>query len=287
MRLNAILLAGLLAVACTTGRWEHKDTYTDAFRLADKARPVLSFDGDSTYTISSWYGVPGFDVQFVLDAIDDSTTIDIKGDYEYRNGFYFVPTGLEETPTAGISPGLFEPNHTILSGFYGDADAGRLWSYVYLYDKDMTWVGGHYYFLHWGKAPEQPVWTVEGKCTLPGDPAGRNGRLEAYADGHYTIRDWYGVEKYDLDFAVNPDGGIKMLDWYAAEEDGSVWVQARRSDLGDPLVPQAEPNGALEMAEAEQGAGPAHGRLHFAMTIHDLEDNPIEDAMRPEFVFEW
>lgn len=290
------LLALTLAVmtACGTDSWIHEDTYTDAFRLSSEARPVLSFDGDSVYTISNWYGVPGYDVRFVLDSIDDSTTIDIIGIDDYSNGFYYVETGLEDTPIAGISPGLFEPNHTILSGFNGDSDKGVLWSYVYLYDSSRKWVGGHYYYLYWGEAPAEPVWTVSGTCTLPGDPQGREGVLKAYADGHYTIPDWYGVEKYDLDFSVLPDGGIRMLDYYAEEEDGSVWVQARRQDLGDPLVPQRHSNGGLELLGAESGsapadgqAAPAHGRIHFAMTVHDLDDNPVSDPERPEFVFEW
>ena len=283
----AILLALAAIAACRNASWENRDTYTDAFMLSSEARPSLSFDGDSVYTIHDWYGVPGYDVDFVLSSIEDSTTIDILGAGDCINGFYYVPTGLEEAPTAGISPGLFDPNHTILSGFYGDSETGRLWSYVYLYDSERHWVGGHYYTLQWGEAPAKPVWTAEGECTLPGDPEGRRGVLEAYADGTYKIRDWYGVPKYDLDFAIRPDGGVQMLDYYAEEEDGSVWVQARRQDLGDPLIPQREPNGGLELSETLVDGAPEHGRLHFALTIHDLGDRPLESQSAPEFVFEW
>lgn len=278
-------MASLLAASCSGGGWTHKDTYTDAFRMSEQSRPQISYDGDSVYTIKDWYGVPGYDVQFVLKEIQDSTTIDIIGDHRYNNGFYYVDTGLEDLPVAGISPGVFEPNNTILSGFNGDKDKGLVWSYVYLYDRNEKWVGGHYYFLWWGEAPADPVWTVEGFCTLPGDPAGRKGVLKAYADGHYTIPDWYGVEKYNLDFAVRPDGGIQMLDWYA-EENGGVFVQARRSDLGDPLVPQSDfaPNGGLELGETGTDGAPVHGRLHFEALMYDVDDNPMETS---EFVFEW
>lgn len=286
-KISALLVFLAAAAGCSTKGWEHKDTYADAFKLSNKARPVLSFDGDSIYTIKNWYGVPGYDVQFVLDCMDDSTMIDIVGIDDYSNGFYYLETGLEDAPIAGISPGLFEPNHTLLSGFYGDEKAGRVWSYVYLYTRDRKWLGGHYYYLYWGEAPAEPAWTVEGVCTLPGDPEGRKGVLKAYADGHFSIPDWYGVEKYDLDFAVNPEGGITMLDYYAVEADGSVWVQARRQDLGDPLVPQASSNGGLELSENMIDGAPAHGKLHFSMSITDLEENPIIDEGRPEFIFEW
>ena len=95
------------------------------------------------------------------------------------------------------------------------------------------------------------------------------------------------MPKYDLDFAIRPDGGVQMLDYYAEEADGSVWVQARRQDLGDPLIPQREPNGGLELSETLVDGAPEHGRLHFALTIHDLGDRPLESQSAPEFVFEW
>lgn len=322
----------LTALASCSRAWENTETFTDAFMLAEQARPTLSYDGKEVYTINDWYGVPGYDVRFVLKELEDSTTIDILGADSYDNGFYYVRTGLKEAPVAGISPGIFEPNHTILSGFSGNDRTGRLWSYVYLYDDAKRWIGGHYYRLFWGEAPESPRWTVEGFSTLPGDPAGRKAVLEAYAGCRYRIRDWYGVEKYDLDFAIREDGGVEILDYYAVE-DGSVWVQARRSDLGDPLIPQRGINGGLELegcgicderlsggsscsgdcgshgsshsgASSCSGAdckkrnpakhlcdgacsrGPVHGRLHFRMTIHDLEDKPLTDQGE-EFVFEW
>ncbi|MCQ2159664.1 MAG: hypothetical protein MJY97_01065 [Bacteroidales bacterium] len=287
MRFRHIIIAAFLSASCTANTaWTSRETHVDAFRLSDQAVPTLSFDGDSTYTIKDWYGVPGYDVDFVLSSIEDSTVIDILGAHYYDNGFYYVDTGLEDCPTAGISPGLFEPNHTILSGFNGDKDSGRVWSYVYLYDKDMKWVGGHYYILDWGKAPDKPLWTAEGECTMPGDPKGMHNTLEAYADGRYVIRNWYGVDKYNLDFAIGEDGGVRMLDYYA-EQDGGVFVQCRRSDIGDPLIPQDRPNGGLELGELDEEGRPVHGRLHFTMTMFDKDDNPMDDPDRPEFIFVW
>lgn len=283
-----MIITALLAAACCAngGKWEHSDTYVDAFRFSDETVPTISFDGDSVYTIKDWYGVPGYDIQFVLQTMDDSTMIDIIGVDDYRNGFYFVETGLPEAPVAGISPGLFEPNHTLLSGFYGDGKAGRVWSYVYLYDQNNKWIGGHYYILHWGEPPMAPIWTVEGESVLPGDPAGKHSTLAAFPDGHYTIYDWYGVEKYNLDFAVNEDGGIRMLDYYA-EENGGVFVQARRSDIGDPLIPQDRANGGLELDENTSNGAPVHGRLHFSVIMYGVDEQPMADEQEQEFIFEW
>lgn len=287
MKRSYLLLTALLAVACSNGAWEHKDTYVDAFKLSDQVTPTLCFDGDSTYTIKDWYGVPGYDVQFRLKEEQDSMTIYVFGDLSHDQTFYYFETGLEDYPIGSISPGVFEPNNTLCSGFWGDEKKGRVWSYVYLYDINKKWLGGHLYTLYWGEAPAQPIWSVEGKSVNPGLPEGISTRLDAYADGKYIIRDWYGIEKYDLEFSVLPDGGIKMLDYYASEADGSVWVQARRSDLGDPLIPQAEPNGAFELSQSVDGKAPEHGRLHFDMHITDANDQPIEDSERPEYVFEW
>ena len=92
----------------------------------------------------------------------------------------------------------------------------------------------------------------------------------------------YGVEKYDLEFRLRPDGGIELLDYYWTTETGERFVQCRREDIGYAAIPQQadQPNGGLE--------GDAHsGRLHFRMTAHQNDDQPIADPAHPEFVFEW
>ena len=142
--------------------------------------------------------------------------------------------------------------------------------------------GGHLYTLMWGEAPAKPIWSVQGHSTLVGNVPGLTSTLEAYADGRYILRDWYGVEKYDLEFRLRLDGGIELLDYYWTTETGERFVQCRREDIGYAAIPQQadQPNGGLE--------GDAHsGRLHFRMTAHQNDDQPIADPAHPEFVFEW
>lgn len=107
-------------------------------------------------------------------------------------------------------------------------------------------------------------------------------RIECRHDSLYTLRDWYGVEKYDLEFRLRPDGGIELLDYYWTTEEGECFVQCRREDIGYAAIPQRadQPNGGLE-------GNAQSGRLHFRMTAHQNDDQPIEDPAHPEFIFEW
>ncbi|MCQ2133706.1 MAG: peptidylprolyl isomerase [Bacteroidales bacterium] len=279
-------IISLLTIACATGPWEHRDTYADAFRLSPESRPVLRYEGDSTYLIKDWYGVPGYDVRFRVTMIEDSTCFIVMDADSFANNFYWVKTGLEDLPIAAITPLVFVPNHTFCSGFWGDRNSGRVWSYVYLYGHDRKWKGGHYYNLYWGEAPEAPLWTVTGKSVTPGDPKGQWTTMDAFSGNRFRIHNWYGVDHYDLDFRIREDGGVEMLDGYAWEED-RVLVQARRSDLGDPQIRQGEkPNGALTLTCGEGGAAPVAGRLEFDMLITDLEDRIMEDVPG-QYVFEW
>ena len=123
---------------------------------------------------------------------------------------------------------------------------------------------------------------MQGHSTLVGNVPGLTSTLEAYADGRYILRDWYGVEKYDLEFRLRPDGGIELLDYYWTTETGERFVQCRREDIGYAAIPQStdQPNGGLE-GDAQSG------KLHFRMTAHQNDDQPIADPAHPEFIFEW
>ncbi|MGN0048912.1 MAG: hypothetical protein ACI37U_08500 [Bacteroides sp.] len=276
----------LLAVHAAFGQqggesWQQKALYVDAFRLSNQVTPRLICSGDSLYTICDWYGVKGYDVSFRLTAVGDSTTIEVVGADAYRSGYYYVKTGLEEYPIATIYPGLFVETNTICSGFWGGRPKGKVWAYTYLYSSDKVWKGGHLYTLMWGEAPAPPVWKVRGRSTLVGGVPGLESTLEAYADGRYILRDWYGVEKYDLEFRLRPDGGIDIVDYYWVEN-GCRLVQCRRDDIGYAAIPQQPEtvNGGLE-GDAQGG------RLHFFMTAFDNEDRAIPDEAHPEYIFEW
>ena len=244
--------------------------------------PFIECRHDSLYTIRHWYGISGHDVSFVLRTVTDSTLIEVVEADSVKGNYFYVSTGLPQLPTATIYPRPFVETNTLCSGFYGDRQKGRVWAYTYLYTPDGQWDGGHLYTFMWGEAPAKPIWSVQGHSTLVGNVPGLTSTLEAYADGRYILRDWYGVEKYDLEFRLRPDGGIELLDYYWTTETGERFVQCRREDIGYAAIPQLadQPNGGLE-GDARSG------RLHFRMTAHQNDDQPITDPAHPEFIFEW
>ena len=281
MILLGLLSCLLMAFMPYTQAQEAKPAYVDAYRLGTEAVPHIRQENDSVYVIQDWYGMKGYDLRFVVTSYGDSTIIDLPDAGPLSDHyFYYVETGLPDLPIAGVSPGYFEPSETILSGFHGNAERGHVWSYVYLYTADKVWKGGHLYKMLWGQEPERPLWRVKGRSTLVGQVPGLESWLECYTGNRYILRDWYGVEKYDLEFRIRPDGGLEILDYYW-EEQGERFVQCRRPDISFAKIPQGDqPNGALE-GDQERG------RLHFRMTAFEDDDKPCPDSEHPEFIFEW
>lgn len=261
--------------------WWQSAAYVDAYRIAHESVPYITCEGDSLYTIHDWYGVKGYDVQFVTEQVEDSTIIRVTNAERYASGYYYVKTGLPDLPTATIYPAMFVETHTLCSGFHGSKEQGRVWAYTYLYNEQREWKGGHLYTLMWGQKPEEPRWIAHGKCHLVGRVPDIETTIEAYSNQRYILRNWYGVEKYDLEFRIREDGGIEVLDYYWVENN-CRYVQCRREDISTALIPQDEtcPNGSLQ--------GDAHsGTLRFKMTVVDGYDQPVPDPDHPEFVFEW
>ena len=129
--------------------------------------------------------------------------------------------------------------------------------------------------------PETPLWSVQGTCHLVGQVPDIETTLEAYSNRRFILRNWYGVEKYDLEFRLREEGGIEVLDYYWVEN-GCRYVQCRREEISTAVIPQDEacPNGSLTGDERS-------GTLRFTMTVQDGYDHPIPDPDHPEFIFEW
>ncbi len=49
--------------------------------------------------------------------------------------------------------------------------------------------------------------------------------LVAWSDGSYTLKDWYNVEGYDLEFTVNSDGTITATNYYA-DYYPDIWISS-------------------------------------------------------------
>ncbi len=74
------------------------------------------------------------------------------------------------------------------------------------------------------KAEKKESWRASGTV----DDGGGNtwgATLVAWADGSYTLKDWYDVEGYDLEFYINSDGSISVTNYY---EDyyPNIWVSS-------------------------------------------------------------
>ena len=71
---------------------------------------------------------------------------------------------------------------------------------------------------------KKEAWRVDGTFD---DGAGNNWPVTmiAWNNGTYTLKDWYNVEGYDLEFSVNDDTSINILNYYEPYLP-NIWVEA-------------------------------------------------------------
>ena len=71
---------------------------------------------------------------------------------------------------------------------------------------------------------KKEAWRVDGTFD---DGAGNNWPVTmiAWDNGTYTLKDWYNVEGYDLEFSVNDDRSINILNYYEPYLP-NIWVEA-------------------------------------------------------------
>lgn len=86
---------------------------------------------------------------------------------------------------------------------------------------------------------KKEAWRVDGTFD---DGAGNNWPVTmiAWNNGTYTLKDWYNVEGYDLEFSVNDDTSINILNYYepylpniwveAGFEEDNGWIQLYTAD---------------------------------------------------------
>ncbi len=86
---------------------------------------------------------------------------------------------------------------------------------------------------------KKEAWRVDGTFD---DGAGKNWPVTmiAWNNGTYTLKDWYNVEGYDLEFSVNDDTSINILNYYepylpniwveAGFEEDNGWIQLYTAD---------------------------------------------------------
>lgn len=75
--------------------WKAEGTYWSEIFGQSWTATIVCY-GDNNYSIQGWYGVEGYDLDFVVDNISDpEDTFALDGDYDYDNSTYcyIVPTG--------------------------------------------------------------------------------------------------------------------------------------------------------------------------------------------------
>ena len=77
----------------------------------------------------------------------------------------------------------------------------------------------------------------------------------AWDNGTYTLKDWYNVEGYDLEFSVNDDTSISILNYYepylpniwveAGIEEDNGWIQLYTATSGSDYYSQFNGDGSV------------------------------------------
>lgn len=171
---------------------------------------LVAYD-DGTYSLVGWYGKEGTQLDFSVN--DDKSLNVLNPDYYTSGGYYWFYDYDAYAYYAGLWPFYDSTSGTAYSEFDGDAKAGSLWCYDY-YSGYITFT--------WGSSEEDSVlWRVTGEFSLNygQNPLGER-ELVAYKDGHYSLKSWFGVEGYDLDFTVN---GTEMVITNAASSSGGYF----------------------------------------------------------------
>lgn len=73
------------------------------------------------------------------------------------------------------------------------------------------------------------LWSRKGTFTTYVRGDSWDATLVAYDDGSYTIKAWYGVEGYDLEFGVNEDFSIEVLNYEESLNAGYYFVATGRA----------------------------------------------------------
>lgn len=113
--------------------WRVTGTYKSAVFGNSWTATLVSYGGGN-YSILGWYGVEGYDLDFLIDNSDPEDTFSLVGNYSYDGSSYcyVVPTGRSEAATLQIYPWY---NYSSMTGNqYG----GTVQLYIYRNSKYVT-----------------------------------------------------------------------------------------------------------------------------------------------------
>ena len=184
---------------------------TAYFNGAELGEAAISFDAETgVYTVTSWYGVEGYDLRFTRDdsIIGDEAgiwIIDTEKSSAYvegpdADGYYLLAHGKAGKGIASTL--LLNPAE---SAYEGDPENGEIWAYVV----DPSGKTG-YYSLTWETDLTPFKWAcdiyVGGDDRVGGEKVGTGIIAYDSETKEYSLYSWYGVEGYDLVFTVDADG---------------------------------------------------------------------------------
>ena len=170
---------------------------------------------DGSYTLRNWYNVEGYDLEFVINSDGSMSITNNYKDYEPK---IWVASG-DDVDNGWVQLYTETNGSDYYSYFKGSQTSGDF--YVYNYR-----TSGWYEFV-WpasggGQEEKTESWSVKGTVD---DGAGNKweATMVAWSDGSYSIKDWYKVEGYDIDFTVNSDGTISVTNYYQSYYP-NLWV---------------------------------------------------------------
>ena len=101
--------------------WERTGTYYSNDQNSEWEAKLIAYN-DGSYKLSAWFGVEGYDLDFIV----EGTEMVAQNHYSIDDsGYYYVYTGRDDVVWLGIYPsGGY-------SEFSGDKDGGELWFYAY------------------------------------------------------------------------------------------------------------------------------------------------------------
>jgi len=188
--------------------WRVTGTMDDqAIYKTKYTKTMIAYD-DGTYVIQDFlYNGSGCDLQFKIDS-NNTLTIE-NGTYDSSSGYYQVPYCVYEGESYYCY--IYPWYNSAFYYSYFNKDEGSL----FFYAKDDYGNSGNCTFT-WNPDDVTVSWVVKGTLTeSSGATAYTSGNglsqtLIAYKDGSYKIVDWLGTEGYDLNFAPQSDGTIKL-----------------------------------------------------------------------------
>jgi ribosomal protein L14 len=171
----------------------------NVYKPAESTRTIISYS-DGSYVIPAWYGVEGYDLEFLL---NESGNMVVNAYCERQ--WYWLATGVDDN-------GCWFYVDDGYGALEGDLTYGDIWFW------DSAANGYYYYAWH----------HYNGTWTKP------DGNIvETYAqdnyDGSYTIKNWYGIEGYDFNFTLGDDNEIVPADEYYCSGN-YYWVQYGAGD---------------------------------------------------------